>query len=73
MPTYPIAPVTNFLGQVAGAAAPAQLPFLAARVKAFRSAPSLSTGASAVLGTLGIRLGSGTVATQAYPTGVTFR
>jgi hypothetical protein len=73
MPTYPVAPVVNFLGQVAGSVAPAQVPFVATRVKAFRSAPSLSTGASALLGTLGIRLGTGTVATQAYPTGLSFR
>ena len=73
MPTTPIAPFTNVLGLAIGSVAPAQLPFVATRVKAFRSASSLAEGANALLGTLGIRMGSGQISTQAYPTGVTFR
>ncbi|MBF6555565.1 MAG: hypothetical protein IVW52_05235 [Acidimicrobiales bacterium] len=62
----------NFAGQVYASLAPSQSQYLAARVSAFRAAPSAQSGAVAVLNTLGARFTPGHVALQAFPRGVEF-
>ena len=75
MPSYPTAPVLNFFGTAFASLAPSQARFFAARVSAWRVAPSAQAGAVAVLNTLGSRFGPGGVALQAFgrPRGISFR
>jgi len=70
MPTYPTKPLVSFVEQVVSAIAPAQAKYLEARVAAWQGAPTAQAGATAVLSTLGSRIGAGSVAAQVYPKGV---
>jgi hypothetical protein len=61
MPSYPTAPLVNFAQSVYATLAPAQATFLQTRITAWRNASTAQAGATAVLGTLGNRMGSGTM------------